>query len=278
MAHQGLGHGGVDAVHAHVVAVVGGPAQGQLGEVAGAHHQAAAAGWRCPSAPGCAPGPGRFQRSRPARPWTGRCPGSGCCTAAPMSMRPAGWPPAARASSTALSRVRSVVPKQGMVTAMHVAGGAGPAAPWRAPVTSRARVAVQPAGQAHHRRLGAGVLQPLFQAQCGLDVQDLARSARPRSLGVVGHEGRGVDTAGEGGLGARLQSRTRRVIYPSSALGAEGGHAARARSSSRSTSISVDGEPGGKAAARPAGRRFRRSGRARRRPGRWWTRPRPASA
>ena len=38
MAHQGLGYAGVDAVHAHVVAVVGGPAQGQLGEIPGAHH------------------------------------------------------------------------------------------------------------------------------------------------------------------------------------------------------------------------------------------------
>ena len=30
MAHQRFGHARVDAVHAHVVAVVGGPAQGQL--------------------------------------------------------------------------------------------------------------------------------------------------------------------------------------------------------------------------------------------------------
>ena len=40
IAHQGLGHGGVDAIHGHVVAVIGGPAQGQLGEIAGAHHHA----------------------------------------------------------------------------------------------------------------------------------------------------------------------------------------------------------------------------------------------
>ena len=41
-AHQGLGDGGIDTVHAHVVAVVGGPAQGQLREVSGTHHQSAA--------------------------------------------------------------------------------------------------------------------------------------------------------------------------------------------------------------------------------------------
>ena len=30
VAHQGLGHGAVHAVHGHMVAVIGGPAQGQL--------------------------------------------------------------------------------------------------------------------------------------------------------------------------------------------------------------------------------------------------------
>ena len=41
MTHEGLGHARVDGVHRHVVAVVGGPAKCQLGEVAGANHQAA---------------------------------------------------------------------------------------------------------------------------------------------------------------------------------------------------------------------------------------------
>ena len=39
VAHQGLGDGAVYAVHGHVVAVVGGPAQGQLAEVAGSDDQ-----------------------------------------------------------------------------------------------------------------------------------------------------------------------------------------------------------------------------------------------
>ena len=43
VAHQRLGDTGVDAVHAHVVAVVGGPAQRQLGEVASADDEAAGA-------------------------------------------------------------------------------------------------------------------------------------------------------------------------------------------------------------------------------------------
>ena len=39
--HERLGHAGVHAVHAHVVGVVGCPAQRKLGEVARAHHEAA---------------------------------------------------------------------------------------------------------------------------------------------------------------------------------------------------------------------------------------------
>ena len=41
MPHQRFGDPGVYAVHAHVVAVVGGPAQRQLAQIAGADHQAA---------------------------------------------------------------------------------------------------------------------------------------------------------------------------------------------------------------------------------------------
>ena len=48
----------------HVVAVVGGPAQGQLATDRRCPPRGRRSGWRCPSAPGCAPGPGRFQRSR----------------------------------------------------------------------------------------------------------------------------------------------------------------------------------------------------------------------
>ena len=40
-ADQGLGDGGVHAVHAHVVAVVGTPAESQLAQIAGAHHDTA---------------------------------------------------------------------------------------------------------------------------------------------------------------------------------------------------------------------------------------------
>ena len=39
VAHQGFRHTGIDAVHAHVVPVIGGPAQGKLAQVAGSHHQ-----------------------------------------------------------------------------------------------------------------------------------------------------------------------------------------------------------------------------------------------
>ena len=41
VGHQGLGHAGVDVVAGHVVGVVGTPAKGQLGQVAGAHQNAA---------------------------------------------------------------------------------------------------------------------------------------------------------------------------------------------------------------------------------------------
>ena len=41
VAHQGFGHGGVDRIHGHVIAVVGRPAERQLGEVPGPDDQAA---------------------------------------------------------------------------------------------------------------------------------------------------------------------------------------------------------------------------------------------
>ena len=40
MAHQCLRYGGVDAVHGHVISVIGGPAQSQLGHIAGSDHHA----------------------------------------------------------------------------------------------------------------------------------------------------------------------------------------------------------------------------------------------
>jgi len=40
MAHEGLGNARIDAIHGHVVSVVGGPAQRQLGEVAGTYDEA----------------------------------------------------------------------------------------------------------------------------------------------------------------------------------------------------------------------------------------------
>ena len=70
LPHQRLGHRSVDAVHRHVVAVVGRPAERQLGEVPRADDQPARGGWRCPSAPGCARAPARFHRSRRAGPWS----------------------------------------------------------------------------------------------------------------------------------------------------------------------------------------------------------------
>ncbi len=40
VAYQRFGHACIHAVHAHVVAIVGGPTQRQLGKIARAHHQA----------------------------------------------------------------------------------------------------------------------------------------------------------------------------------------------------------------------------------------------
>ena len=37
--YQGLGDGNIDAVHTHMIAVVGTPAQSRLGQILGAHHQ-----------------------------------------------------------------------------------------------------------------------------------------------------------------------------------------------------------------------------------------------
>ena len=40
VSYQRFGNGGIDTVHAHVVAVVGGPAKCQFAHVARAHHEA----------------------------------------------------------------------------------------------------------------------------------------------------------------------------------------------------------------------------------------------
>ena len=54
VAHQRFRDRGVHAVHTHVVAVVGRPAERQLGQVARADDHAAVSCWRGPSAPACA--------------------------------------------------------------------------------------------------------------------------------------------------------------------------------------------------------------------------------
>ena len=41
ISHERLGHGAVDSVHAHVVGVIGAPAERKLGEVSGADEQRA---------------------------------------------------------------------------------------------------------------------------------------------------------------------------------------------------------------------------------------------
>ena len=133
VAHQRFGHPGVHAVHAHVVAVVGGPAQRQLAR----GRRCPPRGRRCWLAVSI-----RLQRAHAglavlegdvvARSRPGRCRQSGCAHRVGDVDLGEGRRPAPRTESPALScGCARVVPKQGMVTAMHIGGGAGGAASWR---------------------------------------------------------------------------------------------------------------------------------------------------
>ena len=199
MAHQGLGYAGVDAVHAHVVAVVGGPAQGQLGEIPGAHHQAARLVGDVHEHLGALPGLAILKGHVVVV--------HGLANVPEMLLHRRADVDALEGGPQPPGQLHGVVP--GAVGGAEAGHGDGDdVAGW--PVQQLhghggdqdGQGGVQPAGQAHHRRLGAGVLQPLLQAQGG-HLQNFIATLRPVPH-ILGDKGGWIDVAGEGG-GARLQ-------------------------------------------------------------------------
>ena len=242
MAHQGLGYGGVDAVHGHMVPVISGPAQGQLAEVAGAHHEAAALVGHVHEHLGALPGLPVLEGDVMVLHGLADIPEVDLHRLSDVDPLQSGPQPP--------GQLYGVVP--GPV------GGAETGHGHRDDVAGRpfqqahghrgdqdGQGGVQPAGQAHHHGGGPGVLDPFLQPQGG-DLQDLIAALRPVPC-VCGYEGGGRDIAGQGGGGA-LQGEGD-GDDPAVRLCPEGGHPPALIGQPLHIDLR-DGEPGGEAALR----------------------------
>ena len=196
MPHQRLGNAGIDGVVAHVVAVVGAPAQSQLAEVPGADDKTAG-------------GVGDIHEHLGPLPGLGVLIGDGvilrvvadvlevAADAARDIHRAQGGPqPLRQQHRVGLGAVGGA--EAGHGDGDDVRGGTIQHLHGQGRDQHRQR-GVQTPGEAHHGGFGPGVLQPLFQAQ-GRDAQDLA-APRLTALRVLRHKGGGGDVAGKAGLG-----------------------------------------------------------------------------
>ena len=195
MADQGLGDAGVDGVVAHVVAVVGTPAQGQLGEVAGADDQANRLVGDVHEDLGPLPGLAVFKGDVVV--------GHGLADVLEVDLhRPADVDGLEGAAQPLGQQYRVGLGAVGGAEAGHGDGddvGGGAAEHLHGHRRDEdGQGGVQAAGEAHHRRLGVGVLQPLLEPQGG-HVQDLVAPLRPVGL-VLGDEGGGGDGPGQVGV------------------------------------------------------------------------------
>ncbi len=160
-----LGTPAVGVVVAHLVAdPVGAPAQRQLRQVAGAHHQAACGGWPGGTGSRCAGPPGRSRRSRhrPAGPWRTGGPRSasicrrrrgGCRSRSAVTPMRVHQLPGVR-----LGAVRGGEARQGVGVGCRARGRPSWSMALAATVI-RAWVEIQPAGDADHQALGARGLE-----------------------------------------------------------------------------------------------------------------------
>ena len=195
MAHQGLGDGGIDAVHAHVVAVIGGPAQSQLTEIAGADDKTAGL-------------VGDVHKHLGPLPGLSVLKGDGVVLHAVADVlevaldgvtdgngAKGGPHPLCQDHGVVFGAVGGAKARHGHGNdvrggpAQHTHGKSG---------DEKGQRGVKAAAQTHHCRSGAGVLQPLFEAHGG-DGQNLLAPVRPVG-GVLRHKGGGGDVAGDGGL------------------------------------------------------------------------------
>ena len=195
MPHQGLGDGGVDAVHTHVVAVVGAPAQGQLAEVAGADDDAAGGVGDVHQHLCALPGLAVFKGDRVVLHLVADVP-----EVAADGVRNVHGP---QGGAQLLRQDDGVVFRAvGGAEAGHGDGHDvrhGPVQHLHGKAGDQHRQGgVQPAGEAHHGGLRPGVLQPLLQSQRG-DQQNLPAAGVPVLL-ALGDEGLGGNVAGQGGV------------------------------------------------------------------------------
>ena len=196
VAHQGLGDGGVDPIHAHVVPVVGGPAQGQLAEVAGAHHHAAHLVGDVHEHLGPLPGLAVFKGHVVVL--------HGLADVLEVALDRLADVDALQRGAQPPGQLHGVVP--GAVGGAEAGHGHGDDIAGRTVQQPHGhggdehrQGGVQPAGQPHHRRRGAGVLEALFQPQGG-DFEDLVAPLGPARR-ILRDKGGGGDVAGQGGGG-----------------------------------------------------------------------------
>ena len=192
MAHQGLGDGGVDAVHAHMVAVVGAPAQRQLTEVAGADDNAAGLVGDVHENLGALPGLAVFK-------------GDGVvfhivADVLEVAADTVGNVDGAQGRAHLFGKDDGVI--FGAVGGAEAGHGDGDDLAGRAVqhLHGKARNqdgqgGIQAAGKADDGGPGAGMLHALLEAQ-RCDKQNLAAALVPVRL-TLGHEGHGGDIAGE---------------------------------------------------------------------------------
>ena len=208
--HQGLGDGAVDGVHAHVVAVVGAPAQGQLTEVASADDDAAVLIGDVHQHLGPLPGLAILKGDgvilhvvtdvlKVAADGGGDIygfQGSAQLFRQDHSVvfRPVGGAEAGHGNGHNV--------RHGPVQHLH--GKAG---------DEHRQGGVQAAGEAHHRGFCPGVLHPLLQSQ-GCDQQNLPAAGVPVLL-TLWNKGHGGHIAGQlgGGQGEGEQSLCRHLAF-----------------------------------------------------------------
>ena len=239
MPHQRLGDAGVDGIVAHVVAVVGAPAKGQLTEVAGADDQAAGGVGDIHEHLGALPGLAVFKGDGVVVHIVADVLEVAADTARDVHRPQRAAQPLRQQHRIGLGAVRSAEAGHGdgddvlRRTVQHLHGQGR---------DEDGQGGVQSAGKAHHRSLGAGVLHALLESQ-RRHAQDLAAPLGAALL-VLRHKGSGGDVAAQAGGGQvhiKVYPPDLRSIFRSgigvhpAALGGQLIHVDLA-----------DGEPGGK--------------------------------
>ena len=216
--HQRLGDGGVDGIVAHVVAVVGAPAQGQLAQVPGADHQAAGLVGNVHQHLGPLPGLAVFKGDVVVLHALADVGEVAAHRLGDVHHLQRGAHPLRQQLRVGAGPGRGA--EAGHGDGDDVAGG-----PVQHPHgqggDQQGQGGVQAAGEAHHRRSGIGVLQALFEAQRG-DPQDLLAPLRPTGI-ILRHKGGGGDVPGQAGLlrrqGERNPPDLRRLLADGEGVG-----------------------------------------------------------